>query len=337
MHKPALPSNEAARTALLHSLHVLDTPPNERFDRLTRLAERLFGVPISAVSLVDSDRQWFKSCVGLAVTETSRDISFCGHTILGDDLLVIEDARTDPRFFDNPLVTGDLSVRFYAGCPLTLEGDLRVGALCIVDKKPRKFDEAERGLLRDLGRIAERELEMLLLAATDDLTGLSNRRGFEALGLHLLQLCKRGGSRASVLFFDLNGFKQINDEYGHAEGDRAIVGFANVLRASLRETDVLARLGGDEFVALVVGAEAGTEARIIERVQLGVERYNHDARRGYDLRFSVGCAPFDGAKETSIADLIAVADHAMYANKRAGRAARALDAKLTQYGALIDA
>jgi diguanylate cyclase (GGDEF)-like protein len=341
MQQPAQPSNEAARIALLRSLDILDTPPDERFDRLTRLAKRLFDVPIATVSLVDSDRQWFKSCIGLSVTETPRDISFCGHTILDDELLVIEDAQADPRFFDDPLVTGDLHLRFYAGCPLTLRNDVRVGAICIVDTKPRTLDEADRGLLRDLGHIAERELEVLQLAATDDLTGLSNRRGFEALGRHLLQLCKRAGSRASMLFFDLNGFKQINDGYGHTEGDMAIVGFANVLRASMRETDVLARLGGDEFVALVVGAEEGTETHIIERVRSGVARYNLEQQRGYELRFSVGVAPFDMTKDQSIAEMITVADHAMYVNKRAGREAQEQDQKpklkRAQAGALENA
>lgn len=336
MQKPAHPSNEAARIALLRSLNILDTPPDERFDRLTRLAKRVFGVPIATVSLVDSDRQWFKSCIGLSVSETPRDISFCGHTILDDDLLVIEDAQSDPRFFDDPLVTGDFKVRFYAGCPLTLHQGLRIGALCIVDTEPRTLTATERDLLRDLGRIAERELEMLQLTATDDLTGLSNRRGFEALGHHLLQLSKRARSRASVLYFDLSGFKQINDVYGHTEGDVAIVGFANILRACVRETDVLARLGGDEFVALVVDADEGTEAQIIERVRLALACYNRERQRGYDLKFSVGYARFDARKDTSIAELVDIADHAMYVNKRAARDTRAIERKRADHVALED-
>ncbi len=321
---------------MLRSLNILDTPPDERFDRLMRLAKRLFDVPIAAVSLVDSDRHWFKSSMGLAVAESPRDVSFCGHAILGDDLFVIEDAEADPRFSDNPFVTGSLGVRFYAGCPLTLQQDIRVGAFCIVDTKPRKLDAEERGLLRDLSRIAERELEVLQLATTDDLTGLSNRRGFEALGHHLLQLCKRAHSGASMLFFDLTGFKQINDGYGHAEGDLALVGFANVLAAAMRETDVLARLGGDEFVALVVGAEDGSEAQIIERVRSGVARYNREQQRGYELKFSVGLAHFDPSKETTIADLITVADQAMYVNKRAARNMRAFDVKAARHDVLLE-
>jgi diguanylate cyclase (GGDEF)-like protein len=325
MQTPAFPPNEAARLAMLRSLEILDTAPDERFDRLARLAKHVFSVPIAVVSLVDAERQWFKSCAGLSVTQTPRDVSFCGHAILGDDLFVIEDAQQDPRFFDNPLVKGEPYVRFYAGFPLTLSGDLRIGSFCIVDTKPRRLDEAQRSLLRDLARIAERELEAVRLAATDDLTGLHNRRGFEAMGSRLLQLCQRARSQASLLFFDLNGFKQINDGYGHTEGDRAIVGFANVLRAAMRETDVLSRLGGDEFVALVVDVEPGSEAQIIERVQRGVTRFNREARRGYELRFSVGLAPYDLSEAPSVAHLIEVADHAMYVNKRAGKAAHALN------------
>jgi len=118
MQAAPFPSSESSRIATLRLLNILDTEPEERFDRLTRLAKRLFSVPIATVTLVDSNRQWFKSSVGLAVCETSRDISFCGHAILGDDILLVPDARDDKRFFDNPLVLGDPNIRFYAGCPL---------------------------------------------------------------------------------------------------------------------------------------------------------------------------------------------------------------------------
>lgn len=109
------PVDEAARLETLHSLSILDTPPEERFDRLTRLARRLFDVPIALVSLVDENRQWFKSHPGLDATQTSRDISFCAHALLADETMVIQDARNDDRFHDNPLVTGQPGIRFYAG------------------------------------------------------------------------------------------------------------------------------------------------------------------------------------------------------------------------------
>ena len=138
MLKPPIPKNEAQRMESLRSLHILDTPAEERFDRITRLAKRLFGVPIALVSLVDESRQWFKSRQGLDATETPREISFCGHSILCDDTMVIADAAQDERFADNPLVTDEPHIRFYAGCPVQTPDRQRIGTLCIIDRQPRE-------------------------------------------------------------------------------------------------------------------------------------------------------------------------------------------------------
>ena len=127
-----IPVNEASRILALHALKILDSQPEERFDRLTRMARRMFGVPIAVVSLVDTDRQWFKSRQGIDICETSRDISFCSHALLDDGILEIQDASKDDRFFDNPMVTGDPHVRFYAGCPIRIDNHHAVGTLCPV-------------------------------------------------------------------------------------------------------------------------------------------------------------------------------------------------------------
>jgi GAF domain-containing protein len=222
MQIPDIPANESERVDTLRALNVLDTSHEERFDRLTRLAKRLFSVPIALVSLIDADRQWFKSCVGLPLRETSRDISFCGHAILGGDIMLVRDMLADPRFSDNPLVTGAPGIRFYAGCPLTMSNGARVGTLCLIDVVPRDLPAEDRELLRDLARMVEQELAAVHLATVDALTGLSNRRGFEALAQHALDVCARMHKPATFLFFDLNGFKQINDALGHAEGDRVL-------------------------------------------------------------------------------------------------------------------
>lgn len=149
---------DAARLRALHELQLLDTPPEERFDRITRLACRLLGVPISLVALVDSERQWFKSRVGIELAETARADAFCAHTIHTEHGLVIEDARSDPRFAANPFVTGEPHVRFYAGMPLAAPDGSRVGALCVLDRDVRRFDAAEMATLRDLAAIAGDEL-----------------------------------------------------------------------------------------------------------------------------------------------------------------------------------
>lgn len=158
MKEPALPANEADRIEALRSLGLLDTPPEERFDRVTRAAMRAFNVPIALVTLVDMNRQWFKSCIGLDVSETPRTVSFCGHTILSNKPLIIEDALEDQRFRDNPLVTGEPHIRFYAGQSITARNGYNVGSLCIIDQKPRRLKPFQVRHLQDLAAWAESEL-----------------------------------------------------------------------------------------------------------------------------------------------------------------------------------
>ncbi|MCB1018460.1 MAG: GAF domain-containing protein [Bryobacterales bacterium] len=159
MIAPAPPADESSRLQTLHALGILDTPPEERFDRVVRLARRIFDVPAAVISLVDSERQWFKSCLGLDVPETPREISFCGHTILSANALVVEDAQLDPRFCSNPLVTRPPHIRFYAGRPLFVGSGSAIGSLCVLDAKPRTFTAADHAALSDLAAIVVDELK----------------------------------------------------------------------------------------------------------------------------------------------------------------------------------
>lgn len=317
MLAPIKPANEATRIQALHGLNILDSAPEERFDRLTRLAKRLFNVPIALVTLVDSDRQWFKSCVGLGVSETPRNVSFCGHAILQDELLMVADARQDERFNDNPLVTGEPKIRFYAGYPLTVPNGNKMGTLCLIDTQPRELDDEERALLRDLAGMAEQELMAVQMASMDELTLLSNRRGFKTLAQHALDACKHRDQPATLLFFDLNDFKQINDLYGHAEGDSALKTFADVLRIAFRESDVVGRLGGDEFVALLTGSSHVETTAIMARLKEILDERNAMLQRGYAIRFSVGQIEYDPQRHDTVDRLLADADEAMYAHKQA--------------------
>jgi len=157
---PVMPANEAERQEELLRLNLLDTPAEERFDRIVRLTRRLFDVPISYISLLDRDRQWFKSRIGVEVESTPRQISFCGHAILQDQPLIVPDARKDHRFAGNPLVIGEPFVRFYVGHPLHGPNGFKVGTLCMVDRRPRSFTEKEIELLSELTAMVERELEL---------------------------------------------------------------------------------------------------------------------------------------------------------------------------------
>ena len=178
---PDLPDDESSRLTTLNALNILDTEPEERFDRLTRIAKRLFDVPIALVSLVDENRQWFKSCIGLNVRQTDRNISFCGHAILGDGIFIIPNALKDERFADNPLVIDEPHIRFYAGCPISVPDGHKMGTLCIIDRKPRQLSQEDLELLQDLANMVGQELAALQMATLDELTGIANRRGFKIL------------------------------------------------------------------------------------------------------------------------------------------------------------
>ncbi len=156
-----IPTNEADRLASLRALQILDSPAEERFDRITQLTQKMFDVPIAYIALVDSDRQWFKSKCGLTTDETGRDISFCGHTINQNEPLVIPDATKDERFADNPLVTDDPNVRFYVGIPLSGPGGFNVGTLCIADRTPRDPDDLQLDAMQHLADMAQHELNMV--------------------------------------------------------------------------------------------------------------------------------------------------------------------------------
>jgi diguanylate cyclase (GGDEF)-like protein/PAS domain S-box-containing protein len=155
---PPVPSNETERLEALRALGLSSLARDERFDAICRTASALFGVPIAVVSILEADRQWFKARCGLSADETSRDVAFCAYAILSDEVMVVEDARVDPRFRDNPLVTGEPHIRFYAGAPLILAPDLRVGTLCIIDTEPRDFSPVQRAMLRDLALVVVSQL-----------------------------------------------------------------------------------------------------------------------------------------------------------------------------------
>jgi len=158
MQVAPIPHNEAERLAALYELLILDTPPEERYDKIVAFAAAEFDVPIVLVSLLDTNRQWFKASVGTDVCETGRDISFCSHAVLQDDIMVVPDTLDDPRFADNPLVAKGPHIRFYAGAPLTMASGLRLGTLCLIDRQPRTLDALDMGILGTLRDLVVMEL-----------------------------------------------------------------------------------------------------------------------------------------------------------------------------------
>jgi GAF domain-containing protein len=168
--KAPLPSKEAERLRALHLYKVLDTSADDMLDNLTQLAATICETPISLISLVDKDRQWFKSKFGLDVDETPRDYSFCAHAILQNGVFQVPDAREDERFADNPLVTGKPGIQFYAGAPLVVSDGVNLGALCVIDSKPRVLTENQQKAMVVLSRAVVAQLE--LRRALEDLESM---------------------------------------------------------------------------------------------------------------------------------------------------------------------
>ena len=317
---PETPVDEMRRLGALLASGLLDTPAEERFDRITRMAQRLFNAPFALISLIDEDRQWFKSRQGLEMKETPRAFSFCAHAITGDGVFHVADAVDDARFSENRLVLGNPNIRFYAGCPITGPDGSKLGALCVMDSQPRQLSQSDVEALHDLAGMVEAEIAQAHTALTDHLTGLSNRRAFALFAQTVLGICGRQGVGATLIYADLDDFKVINDTHGYREGDVAIREAAALLESTFRASDVVARVGGDEFCVLLPGA-VSAEVPITRLASL-LDRRNGAPDVRYHLSFSVGRAVFDPKAPVTLSELVDAADGAMYEEKARKRAAR---------------
>jgi diguanylate cyclase (GGDEF)-like protein len=312
MIPPDKPKNEAERLATLFKLHILDSEKEERFDRVTRIACKLFEVPISIISFLEAERQWMKSTQGYNIKEAARKTSFCGHVILSDEIMIVEDTTKDKRFYDNPFVLGKPYFRFYLGCPLNIKG-YNVGVFCLIDDKPRSKNKVDLNVVYDLAQMVEMDLEQLQISLTDELTGLSNRRGFLKLASYLFQKCQREHQIFTLLFFDLDKFKHINDQLGHAEGDKVLNIFANSLLHNFRYYDVIARLGGDEFCIFCSGLNQKDVSDIIQRLK---DSLRSAGTKDYTIEFSVGSIQYNSKEHATLEDMLALADSEMYFTKK---------------------
>lgn len=287
------PAYEEQRLTALAGYEILDTPEDAAFDEIAEVASLICEAPIAVINFVDRDRQWFKSVKGLGVRETPLDISICAHAILQPGLFVVPDTTLDARFINNPLVTGEPYLRFYAGALLESHDGYPLGTLCVLDYHPRELTERQRFALQALANqvMAHMELmkshreqarliaalqtarkELTRQAATDPLTGLFNRRAFQRRLAQELALIQRGAPPAALLMIDLDHFKDINDELGHQAGDDVLVGFAALCREQFRESDVIGRWGGEEFVVLMPNTETAAANCAAQRLHEQLSR-----------------------------------------------------------------
>jgi diguanylate cyclase (GGDEF)-like protein/PAS domain S-box-containing protein len=447
--------NEAARLAALNAYNILDTEPDAVLDELVKLAAYICATPIAAISLIDEKRQWFRAAKGLNVPQTSRDVAFCAHTILQDDVMLVPDALLDERFFDNPLVVSTPNIRFYAGMPLITDSGEHLGALCVIDRSPRELSAEQLSALHILTKSimehlnlrlahqrAQQQIEQLQLAAAifeassesmivtdaqnhivtvnpafvrssgytpqevigrdpqlldsarhepvfytqmqqaldttghwdgelwrqrksgeeyaestsintlyntdgskrlhvaissditekkraneliwkqanyDLLTQVPNRRLFQDRLQHGIKAAQRAQQSLSLLFIDLDNFKEINDQHGHNVGDAVLVEVASRLKQCVREADTVARMGGDEFTVILAQIkDAAYSAKIAENIiQKLAQAFVYEGQQ-LMISASIGIAVYP--RDTADADtLLNHADSAMYAAKHAGK------------------
>lgn len=320
MHAQTALADEPARLAALQRLAILDTPREEAFDNVVNLVRTVLGVPISAVTLVDKDRQWFKAIEGIDATETPRSESFCAYAIQQHAPLLIPDATQDPRVADYPAVLQDPHVRAYAGVPLVTSDGYNVGALCAVDTKTREFTDGELDILRNFARIVVNEMELRRIAERDQLTGALTRRGFIEKANQEIARCHRYGRAASLVLIDVDHFKSVNDTWGHPTGDAVLRDLAATLGAAGRSADVLGRLGGEEFAMMLPETGVGEALAAAERFRAAIEARPIVVAptRTIAVTASFGIAALD--QGTTVAEeWIARADGPLYEAKRGGR------------------
>jgi diguanylate cyclase (GGDEF)-like protein len=319
-----IPDYEVQRLDSVRAYEILDTPPEVEFDALTRLASHTFNTPAAVVGLMDSDRVWFKSQLGLGVPQLDRQIAFCAHAIMQpDQALIVEDLQTDPRFSSNPLVTLAPHLRFYAGIPIVNSAGHALGTFAVVDSKPRNFCEAQRNAMHDFSTLAmtalesrRRELRLGRLATTDYLTGLANRAEFERAIHAEMARSNRSMAPFALLFMDLDGFKVVNDRLGHAAGDEVLREVARRLAEQVRTEEVLARLGGDEFgLVMRLGNGESPEALVMRIHEAVMTPILLSTGNAVSVGISAGFAVYKGASLTA-SDLLEQADQALYQAKR---------------------
>jgi diguanylate cyclase (GGDEF)-like protein len=310
--------DEAGRLAALARYEILDTGAEDEFEQIVELVQRVFAMPMAAVTLIDADRQWFKARRGLGVAETPRNIAFCHHTIAAAEGLAVEDAALDPRFAASPLVMGDPRIRSYLGAPLRTPDGYHVGALCIISDEVRQFSTDDREILRRFSEVVVSHMEMRQLASEDSLTGTSTRRAFDQEVFAAVADYRKRGEGAAIAMVDLDHFKQINDVHGHACGDAVLKAVAAALRLAMGPHDFLGRLGGEEFGVLLRSGDRAHAAATAETLRAAISAIVLQDLPALRITASVGLALLVPGIET-VEAWTGRADEALYAAKAAGR------------------
>lgn len=331
-----LPDDEDRRLASVHRLNILDTPAEERFDRLSRIARHLLRVPYSMITVMDEKRQWFKSVCGQETREIPRQNAICNYVLLQDSTLVIPDCSVDPRVSDFAMVRSLAGVRFYAGVPLHSNDGYAVGTLCVMDQQQRQLRPEDVAALEDLAACAESEMQLLHIsrseiemrgemdqlrrkASVDALTKTWNRGAILEILAKEQERARKSNEPLGVALMDIDHFKSVNDTYGHDVGDQVLQEFTDRIRSGLRGGEAFGRFGGEEFLIVVPRCNPGQSAAYGETILQAIRALPMKTARGeLPVTASMGIAIWRAPLEHSDA-LIKRADKALYQSKRNGR------------------
>lgn len=330
MQRPEIPPHEDKRLAALARLGIINSPAEERFDRVTEIAQRLFDVPIALVSLVTADTQWSKSLQGSLARSTPRELSFCSHAILRNDPLIVRDALQDAAFADNPLVTAEPGIRFYAGCPLRHRGQA-LGTLCLIDHKPRDFDAEQARQLRNLADIVENEFrlqeldteqnrllkeldESMRQVLMDPVTGTWNRHGIDEILPRELGRAARSNDAIAILLIDL---AVATDS---SVADDVLREVSRRLRRCVRPHDVFGLFTDREFLVFLGKCPRKNAIEIGQRMVSTVHSRPVETQAGdVECSLSIGIYSMQEVAGRSMGQIIEAADQALHRAREAGR------------------
>ncbi len=309
---------EMLRLLEFSRLNPVITASEASFDSITRLVQLTLEVPTVAITLIDRDTQYLKARQGIDVETVPRCHAVCDIVVNSGEPLIIEDMQKDSRVADNPAVTGPLKLRAYAGAPLTTGTGLHLGALCLLDTKPRHFDARQIEILSGFAALVSDQLELRALADKDFLTDTLNRRGFETVLHREMSRIARGRPAATLAMLDLDHFKRVNDTYGHHVGDMALKAVTALITTQLRNVDRLARMGGEEFALLLPDTRIDDGAVVVDRIRKAVADLRMDGFPELQLTVSVGIVDMTQA-DTDADAVMRDADTAVYIAKSKGR------------------
>lgn len=327
MRPPGKASNELERQVAVDELLVMDLELKKTVNLITRMVATQLHMPMSAFTIIDRDRLYVTSQYGLEIDEVPRDLSFCGHAILQNDVFSVPDALRHQDFHDSPFVTSAPNIRSYWGVPVHAPNGQTVGALCAVDTQPRTLSPTERGALVLLRDILEAVLELLYTSLHDHMTGLSNRRHFDEVNRREWRRACRSRLPIALLSIDIDFFKSYNDTYGHQAGDECLRKIADTLKNKCKRSgDIPFRVGGEEFAILLTatnGERGAVEFASELQQAIHAVAIPHHWAPSQIVTASIGLTiaesdslPTDGS---GLYEFVLKSDEALYAAKAQGR------------------